>query len=200
MRGRYPLRLEEAVAHMDASAVARERLKVIVATLVGQCRMQQACAQLGISEPRLQQLRQQLLQGALASLEPGQAGRPAKVPTAAELRVRQLEAELAALRRDYQAALVRAEINAVLPQVVHETASAEKKRQRRRRSAAGPLVGGRTPETAGRLHGTRPGWRFGSSRPAWAGSATAATAAGAASAQRRGRVHAADADTGPADG
>jgi len=127
MRGRYPLRLEEAVDHMDASTVARERLKVIVATLVGQCRLHEACAQLSISEPRLQQLRQQFLQGALASLEPGQAGRPAKVPTAAELRVRQLEAELAAVRRDYQAALVRAEINAVLPRLSQETASAEKK-------------------------------------------------------------------------
>jgi hypothetical protein len=127
MRGRYPLRLEEAVDHMDASAVARERLKVIVATLVGQCRLHEACAQLSISEPRLQQLRQQLLQGALASLEPGKAGRPARVPSAAERRVLQLEAELAALRRDYQAALVRAEINAVLPQVSQQTADAEKK-------------------------------------------------------------------------
>ncbi len=127
MRGRYPLRLEEALDNLDASALAKERLKVIVATLVGQCRLQQACAQLGISEPRLQQLRQQFLQGALASLEPGQAGRPAKVPSAAELRLQQLEAEMAALRRDHQAALVRAEINAVLPRVLHKTASAEKK-------------------------------------------------------------------------
>ena len=127
MRGRYPLRLEEAVEHLDASPVARERLKAIVATLTGQCRLQQACAQLGLSEPRLQQLRQQFLQGALASLEPGRAGRPAKVATVAEMRVQRLEAELAALRLDYQAALVRAEVNAVLPLVGRATAREEKK-------------------------------------------------------------------------
>ena len=139
MRGRYPLRLEEALDKLEASAVARERLQVLVATLTGQCRLHEACAQLGLSEPRVQQLRQQLLAGALASLEPGQAGRPAKLPSAAELRVQQLEAELAALRRDYQAALVRAEVNAVLPRVRHEPASAEKK------TPAPPKKRGRPP-------------------------------------------------------
>jgi len=138
MRGRFPLSLEESLDKLDASALAKERLKVIVATLVGQCRLHEACAQLGISEPRLQQLRQQFLRGALASLEPGQAGRPAKVPSAAELRLRQLEAELAAVRRDHQAALVRAEINAVLPRVLHETASAEKKTTAARKNPGRP--------------------------------------------------------------
>jgi hypothetical protein len=144
MRGRYPLRLEEAVATIAASPLARERLKVLVATLTGQCRLQEACAQLGISEPRLQQLRQQFLQGALASLEPGRAGRPAKVPTAAEQRVQQLEAELAALQRDYQAALVRAEVNAVLPQVLQATTGAEKKTPGRKKRRRGRPPGRRT--------------------------------------------------------
>jgi len=127
MRGRYPLGLEEAVAKLAGSEQAKERMKVIVATLTGQCRLQEACAQLGISEPRLQQLREQFLEGALASLEPGKAGRPAKVPTAAELRVQELEAQLAALHVEYQAAQVREEISAILPQVSEATADTEKK-------------------------------------------------------------------------
>jgi transposase len=126
MRGRYPLGIE-AVDKLEGSAQAKERMKVIVATLTGQCRLQEACVQLGISEPRFQQLRQQFLEGGLASLEPGQAGRPAKVPTAAEQRVQELEAQLAAVRVAHQAAQVRVEIGAILPQVLHEPAAPEKK-------------------------------------------------------------------------
>ena len=145
MRGRYPLSLEEAVATIAASPVARLRLLVLVATLKGECRLQAACAQLGISEPRVQQLRQQFLEGALASLEPGRAGRPARgAPSAAELRVQELEAELAALRRDYQAALIRAEVQAVLPRVAHEPAAEEKKTTERPKKGRGRRAGRRT--------------------------------------------------------
>jgi hypothetical protein len=137
MRGRYPLGIE-AVDKLEGSPQAKERLKAIMETLAGKCRLQEACARLGISEPRFQQLRQQFLEVSLASLEPGQAGRPARVPTAAELRVQELEAQLAALQVENQAAQVRAEIGVILPKVVHEPADPEKKtpvpaKKRRRR-------------------------------------------------------------------
>jgi transposase len=140
MRGRYPLNLEEAVNNLEGSEQAKERMKVIVATLTGQCRLQEACEQLGISEPRLQQLRQQFLEGGLESLEPGKAGRPAKVLTDAERQVQELKAQLAELQVQYQAAQVRAEVGAVLPQVLHEPAGPEKKT-----AAAGKKRRGRPP-------------------------------------------------------
>jgi hypothetical protein len=132
MRGRYPLGME-AVDKLAGSELAKERMKVIVATLTGQCRLQEACVQLNISEPRFQQLRQQFLEGGLASLEPGKAGRPAKQPTVAERRVQELEAQMAALEVEHEAAQVRVELGAILPRVVHEPATAEKKTPARKR-------------------------------------------------------------------
>jgi transposase len=127
MRGRYPLNLQEALHNLEGSEQAKARMKVIVATLTGQCRLQQACAQLGLSEARVQQLRQQFLEGGLASLEPGQAGRPARLLTDAERQVQELTAQLAELQVQYQAAQLRAEVGAVLPQVLQEPADAQKK-------------------------------------------------------------------------
>jgi hypothetical protein len=124
MRGRYPLGLE-AVDKLEGSAQAKERMKVILETLTGQCRLHEACERLGLSEPRVQQLRQQMLEGALASLEPGQAGRPAKVPSAAEQRVAELEAQVAALQVEQRAAQVREEIQAILPRVAHDALAEE---------------------------------------------------------------------------
>jgi hypothetical protein len=147
MRGRYPLGIE-AVDRLEGSAPAKERLKVILETLTGQCRMQEACARLGLSEPRVQQLRQQMLAGALASLEPGQAGRPARVLSEAEQRVRELEAELAALLVEQRAAQVREEIAAVLPRVVPPTPAEPAAAPREKKTAQ-----------AGRPRPRRPGQR-----------------------------------------
>src|SRR6516164_8817741 len=70
MRGRYPSG-PEAVERLAGSAEAKERLQVVLETLAGRCRVQEACARLGISEPRFQQVRQQMLSAALNSLEAG---------------------------------------------------------------------------------------------------------------------------------
>jgi hypothetical protein len=127
MRGRYPSG-PEFVDKLDGSVQAKERLKALLETLGGSCRVGQACERLGLSEPRFDQIRIAALQAALAALEPQPAGRRPRqaLPGAGEVqglrdRVAQLEAEL-------QAALVRAEVAVALPRV---GAGAEKKRRRR---------------------------------------------------------------------
>ena len=133
MRGRYPSG-PEYVDHLDGSAVARERLKVILQTLAGQCRVTQACQRLGISEPRFHQLRAEVLQAALDRLEPRAAGRPpaaAEAPTAAEAEA--LQARVAALEAEAQAARLREELALVLPRVVHDEPPPKKAPSRRHR-------------------------------------------------------------------
>jgi hypothetical protein len=155
MRGRYPLGLE-AVDKLEGSEQAKEGMKVIMETLTGKCRLQEACARLGISEPRFQQLRQEFLEGGLASLEPGTAGRPAQVPSATEVRVQEPEARLAALQVEYHTAQLREEIGVILPRVGQAPAEPGKKRPRRAgNSVVAPVVGGRALEAAEGVHTTR---------------------------------------------
>ena len=73
MRGRYPSGPEYVdVQHLHGSAQAKERLRVILETMMGQWRVGEACERLGICEQRFRQLRAELLQAALERLE----GRP----------------------------------------------------------------------------------------------------------------------------
>jgi transposase-like protein len=108
------------VDKLEGSASAKERLKVVLETLTGSCRVQEACARLGICEQRFHQLRQEALEAALAGLEPGIPGRPAHTPSPAEEQVRALEEQLAAMDRELRAAKAREEIALTLPRVVHE--------------------------------------------------------------------------------
>jgi hypothetical protein len=142
MRGRYPLGLE-AVDGLAGSDLAKDRLKGILETLLGEARLGETCERLHMSAPRFQQLRAKVLIGALALLEPRRAGRPAKVITDAEARVEELEARLARLGLEQQAAQVREEVALILPRVVHEpepekktTARRPKRRGRRGRSTS----------------------------------------------------------------
>jgi hypothetical protein len=133
MRGRHPSG-PEYVDHLEGSAAARQRLRVILQTLAGQCRVTEACQRLGLSAPRFHQLRAEVLQAALDRLEPRAAGRPraaAEAPTAEQAEV--LQARLAALEVELQAARLREELALVLPRVVHEEPAPPKKAPRRRR-------------------------------------------------------------------
>lgn len=113
MRGRRPVGPELA-EHLDGSARARLRMRVILETLAGTTRVTQACEQLGICSQRFEALRAEAVQAGIAALEPKPAGRPPRAsdrpPEVARLeeRVAQLEAELAAAR-------VRVELAGLLP-------------------------------------------------------------------------------------
>jgi hypothetical protein len=135
MRGRYPAGWEY-MDQFDASDETKERFQVTVEILTGACRVQQACARLGIGTTRLEQVRFDAVSGALAALERQRPGRKPR-------RVSELEAEIAHLRQQVvqlQAALevatVRAEVAATLPRV---GAGAEKKTIPPRRRTRGRL-------------------------------------------------------------
>jgi hypothetical protein len=68
VRGRYPAGWEY-VDQFDASDEAKQRFKVTVQILTGTCRVQEACAVLGIGSSRLQQVRHDVVDAALAGAE-----------------------------------------------------------------------------------------------------------------------------------
>ncbi len=129
MRGRRPSG-PEFVARLHGSATAKQRAQVVLETIAGRCTVGEACARLGLSEPRFDQLRIEMLQEGIDRLEPQPAGRRARVETPAELENQCLKARIAELEAERDAAIVRAEIAMALPQV---GAAAEKKTSLRRR-------------------------------------------------------------------
>lgn len=129
MRGRRPAG-PEYVEHLAGSEQAKERLKVVLETLAGTCRVQQACRRLGICEQRFHQLRQQLLEAALQSLEPQPAGRKPAPRAPEQDQLAALAAELAAKDVELRAAQARAEIALTLPRLAEEPATPEKKTTR----------------------------------------------------------------------
>jgi hypothetical protein len=114
MRGRIPSG-PEFVEHLEGSDKAKERVRVILETMQGQCRVQEACERLGICEQRFRQLRETLLQAAVASVEDRPAGRPRRPQEPVE--VTTLRQQVAYLERELQATQVREEIALALPQV-----------------------------------------------------------------------------------
>lgn len=137
MRGRRPAG-PSYVDHLQGSALAKERLKVVLETMAGTCRVQEACRRLGISEQRFHQLREEAMVGALAGLEPGTPGRRPHTPSPAEEQVRDLEQQLADKDVELQAARVRAEIALALPRVVQEPREEKKTRGRPRKTPHPP--------------------------------------------------------------
>ena len=132
MRGRKPFG-PAVVERLPGSPLARQRLQVVLETLAGTCRVQQACAQLGLSEQRFDQLRTQVLQAGLDSLEPRPAGRQPRPGPSAD--VTALQARVAELEIELRAARVREEIALTLPAVGLSPAESAKKAPRRRSSA-----------------------------------------------------------------
>ena len=133
MRGRYPAGWEY-VDQFDASEEAKQRFQVTVQILARMCRVQEACAVLGIGSSRLEQVRHDVVDAALGGAERQRPGRKPRLVSALEREVQQLRQRVAQLEAALQAATVRAEVAATLPRV---GAAAEKKttpppRRRRR--------------------------------------------------------------------
>jgi len=129
MRGRKPSG-PAAVQRLPASPLAHERLRVVLETLAGTCRVAEACARLGISEQRFDQLRIRVLQAGLDSLEPRRVGRRPRPTPAAD--VTALQARVAELEIELRAARVREEIALALPAVGVSATGPAKKSSRRR--------------------------------------------------------------------
>jgi hypothetical protein len=135
------------VERLAGSDRAKERLQVVLETLAGTCRVQEACRRLGVSEPRFHQLRTQVLEAALERLEPRPAGRPAQSASADAERLAALADRVAAQDMELRAAEARVEIALALPgpaQAAPESAPApEKKTSRGRPAPKRPRPGGK---------------------------------------------------------
>jgi helix-turn-helix protein len=137
MRGRIPAG-PEYVEHLQGSDKAKERLRVILETMMGQWRVSEACVQLGICEQRFRQLREELLQAAVDRLEDRPSGRPPRPPEPQDTAT--LRQQVTELQRELQVAQVREEIALALPHVsrtaadaaASPAAAAKKKRRTRR--------------------------------------------------------------------
>jgi len=114
MRGRTPSG-PESIEQLPGSAKAKERVRVILQTMMGELRVQEACAQLEVCEQRIRQLRTAMLAAAIDSVEDKPAGRPAQPMESSE--VTALRAQVAELERQLQAARLSAEIAVALPHV-----------------------------------------------------------------------------------
>jgi hypothetical protein len=75
MRGRRPVG-PELIDRLGGSDEARRRAKVVLQTMSGELRVQEACAVLGLSEQLFEAIRQEAVAGAVARLEPKPVGRP----------------------------------------------------------------------------------------------------------------------------
>jgi len=122
MRGRYPSG-PEYVESLEGSTEAKRRAKVILQTVSGELRVQEACRLLAICEQRFQQLREEMLQAALARLEVRPAGRPRRQAERAEAAA--LQGKLAEVELELRLAQVREEIALVMPQALARPAAEE---------------------------------------------------------------------------
>ena len=123
------------VQHLDGPAETRGRLETLLQTLAGQCSVQDACERLGISQARFHELRNSMLQAALANLEPRPAGRPAAVPDQTTQRIAELERQVQDLRIHLHAAQLREEIALAMPHLLRPRDSTLKKTPPRTRPA-----------------------------------------------------------------
>jgi helix-turn-helix protein len=125
VRGRYPSGPEYVdVQHLHGSAQAKERLRVILETMMGQRRVGEACERLGICEQRFRQLRAELLQAALERLEGRPAGRPRRPEEPQQIAA--LRRQLEEMQRELHVAQVREEIALALPRVAAASAAEQR--------------------------------------------------------------------------
>jgi hypothetical protein len=107
---------EAVIERRDGSALAKDRLSAALAVWTGQRTAAAACLQVGLTAKRFWTLRWQLLQAALASLEPRPTGRPARQTGAVDAQLAALQQKVQELHVELSAAQLREEIALVLPQ------------------------------------------------------------------------------------
>ena len=114
MRGRRPVGPELA-EQLEGSAEARRRMRVILETMAGVRRVQEACERLGICEQRFETLRATAIRAGIAALEARPMGRPPRVLSEAQAQIARLEERIAELEAQLQVTRACAELADVLP-------------------------------------------------------------------------------------
>ena len=109
------------------------RLRVVLATLTSTMSVEEACEELGVGSSRLHEMRRQALEGALAGLTPGRAGRPPAGTGVKTDRERALEQRVRDLEEDLHGALVRSEIALAMPHLFERAAKKNSRAKRPRK-------------------------------------------------------------------
>jgi len=109
-----PIDIDALIDRTTGSPVAQERVRQILKTFTDQQQFQEAAEALGVSTQRLHELRDEILQSAVAAAEPKPLGRPvAPPPDAKDDRIRQLEQEKHDLKVRHHIACLREEMLAL---------------------------------------------------------------------------------------
>ena len=103
MRGRRPAG-PGFVDKLAGEEAAKERLKIVLETIAGQRRVTDACAALGLSEQRFDELRLEALQAAVAALTPKTPGRKPRLESPEAEAIARLEARVADLEAQLRVA------------------------------------------------------------------------------------------------
>jgi len=103
---------------LEGSPAAKQRLEVILETIVGQLTVPQACQRLGIGESRFHALRNQTLQVTLEVLEPRPLGRPTKPTSPEPTEVNTLQAEVCRLKAELELAQVQLTLAYIHPALI----------------------------------------------------------------------------------
>jgi len=143
-RGRPP----KGLSHVDSlsgDAAEKERLKTILATILGELPVQEAAARLGLSESRFHELRQSALRGMLAGLAPRPPGRPAKKREPKE--VKDLRERVAWLEEELEISRLRTEIAMSNPALLRDPVPAPKKKGPSSKSQRRPRRRGKGGDT-----------------------------------------------------
>jgi transposase-like protein len=144
-RGRPP----KGLTHIDSltpDPESRKRLKAVLATLMGQMTVAEACSRLSLSESRFHELRRRALSGMVDGLEPRPPGRPPQPVEDEE--VSSLKKQVDHLREELQISRLRTEIALWKPSLLRDPVrppekkgSSAKDRRRKKKPRNG---GGRT--------------------------------------------------------
>ena len=116
-------------ATLPGSEAARQRMRLILATLSGDKPVGEACAELGVNEARFHRLRRDFLEESIGLLEPKMPGRKRKEPTLEEERITELERERKTLMIELEASRIRTELALVMPHVLKDRISMESKKK-----------------------------------------------------------------------
>ncbi|HEY7195243.1 MAG TPA: hypothetical protein VH439_15985 [Gemmatimonadales bacterium] len=140
-RGR-PIVGLDLINGIAAPRAARRRVRLVLATLVGQLSVGEACAQLGVRRSRFHVLRQQVLRGALEAASTRPRGRP-RGPVDETSTVRHLRAQIDELELALRTTQLRSEIALTMPFLLDRVGRKKKGRPGPRPSASRPRGVGR---------------------------------------------------------
>jgi hypothetical protein len=122
------------VDKLGTTEETKARLKAILETLAGTKTVEEACAQLDVSESRFHELRAEALAGAATVLEPAPRGRPRKVEDPAQGEVEALKRRVKELEQDLIFAKTRAVLATAFPHLIKDPNEKKKNpRDERRR-------------------------------------------------------------------